>query len=216
MYFSSRADAGKELAKDLSEYRFEDTSVVALTAGSVPVALEVSKYLLTPLSMYVSRGVDLPSAHKIPPIGEIDPEGKFSYSDSYKAGVREELEIEFRAYLDAEKSRKFHDINKIVSHTGVTDFEVMRERVVLVVVDAMSQASHLESFVAYVKPVKIKKLITATVIATVNMIDKMRLMADDFVCLSVVDNFISSDHYFSEEPEVDEEKALDIIGSGGF
>jgi predicted phosphoribosyltransferase len=52
----------------------------------------------------------------------------------------------------------------------------------------------------------VKKLIIATPIASVRAVDRMHIACDEIYCLSVVEDYISTDHYYDRQdiPEHDE------------
>lgn len=58
--FADRTDAGKQLAKELEKYKNQNTLVLAIPRGGVPVALEVAKYLDAELSMVIARKLPFP------------------------------------------------------------------------------------------------------------------------------------------------------------
>src|SRR5919202_1366145 len=60
--FADRAEAGRELAAALGEYRDRDDVVVlALPRGGVPVAFAVARELGAPLDVFVVRKLGLPA-----------------------------------------------------------------------------------------------------------------------------------------------------------
>ena len=60
MIFRDRTDAGRRLASVLSPYRGEDTLVLALPRGGVPVAAEVATALDAPLDLVLVRKIGVP------------------------------------------------------------------------------------------------------------------------------------------------------------
>ena len=55
MLFTDRADAGRRLARSLSQLRGTNVVVLALPRGGVPVASEVARALRAPLDVIVVR-----------------------------------------------------------------------------------------------------------------------------------------------------------------
>src|SRR5690349_21918544 len=60
MLFADRADAGRRLARSLSDLRGTDVVVLALPRGGVPVASEVARELRAPLDVIVVRKLGVP------------------------------------------------------------------------------------------------------------------------------------------------------------
>ena len=52
--------------------------------------------------------------------------------------------------------------------------------------------------IAYLKTVELKKLVIATPIASVKAVDRMHVAGDELYCLSVVEDYISTDHYYDK------------------
>lgn len=61
MQFENRIEAGRLLAKELSEYADrQDVIVLALPRGGVPVAYEVARALHAPLDVFLVRKLGVP------------------------------------------------------------------------------------------------------------------------------------------------------------
>ena len=58
--FADRTDAGKQLAKKLEKYQNQDTLILAIPRGGVPVAIEIAKHLYAELSMIIARKLPFP------------------------------------------------------------------------------------------------------------------------------------------------------------
>jgi putative phosphoribosyl transferase len=58
--FEDRADAGKQLANALEQYRRQDVVVLALPRGGVAVAAEIASELGAPLDLVIVRKVGVP------------------------------------------------------------------------------------------------------------------------------------------------------------
>src|SRR5665647_3903055 len=61
MSFQDRSDAGRRLAKALSEYKGRNAVVLALPRGGVPVAAEVAAALKAPLDLILVRKIGVPT-----------------------------------------------------------------------------------------------------------------------------------------------------------
>jgi len=59
--FRDRKDAGRRLAERLARYRGEDSVVLALPRGGVPVGYEVARALKAPLDVFIARKLGAPN-----------------------------------------------------------------------------------------------------------------------------------------------------------
>ena len=62
----------------------------------------------------------------------------------------------------------------------------------------MGSGFTLDAAVDYLKPVKYKRLIVATPIASVSAVDRMHLLSDEIHCLSVISEYMTTNHYYED------------------
>lgn len=65
----------------------------------------------------------------------------------------------------------------------------------------------------YLKTVKMKRLVIVSPVASLNAVDRMHILGDEIFCLSVVDNFMGSNHYYEENNLPDHETIVQTIGT---
>jgi putative phosphoribosyl transferase len=208
MYFGSRREAGEKLADKLQHYRYENTTVVALSDGAVAVAAPIAERLHSTISLLVSRPVTLPPSETL---GVVTQDGSFTYDSSLPESEVSELSAEYNTVIEQAKMQKMHEINAIIGEVGITGPELLRGRVVIAVSDSLSDITPLEALEQFVKPIRIQRLVMAVPIATVPAVDKMHILADEIDCLSVTDNFVSADHYYNDEPPLDHNGAMKVL-----
>src|SRR5437588_7681347 len=112
MIYRDRVDAGKQLAKQLTDYAGrDDLLVLALPRGGVPVAYEVAKALRAPMDIFLVRKLGVPG-HEELAMGAISTGGVRVLNDdvvdylripgevidAVAAGELKELERRERAY----------------------------------------------------------------------------------------------------------------------
>lgn len=195
MYYKSRSQAGKELAKQLVEkYRYEDCAVMALSDGGVFVGAEIAKQLHSVLTMLLTAEVKLPGETK--PIAVVNQDGGFTYNNMFSAGQLEGFTAEYHTYIEQEKANKFHAINRLLGDGGLIRRELLYGRNVILVSDGLNSGISLDAAIDFLKPIKTKKIIVATPLATVAAVDRMHVLADEIHCLSVVANYMNTNHYF--------------------
>lgn len=208
MYFKDRAEAGRQLASKLKKYKDEQCSVVALNSGGVLVAAQIAMRLHAALMVLLSDDIILP--------GETEPlasmtSNTLTYNKKFSQGEIDEFVSEYHGLIEDQRVEKFHKLNRLLSDGGEIDPELLKRHIVILVSDALQTGVSLEVAADYLKPTKLKKLIVATPIASVNAVDRMHLVGDEIYCLSVAENLMESDHYYDENIIPGHADALKII-----
>lgn len=196
MYFKNRAQAGKKLANQLDSYKNQNIIVIALSEGSAVVAAQIAMHLHCNLLLYLIKDIVLPGEHEA--IAGLSSTDTFVYNSAFSAGQLEEMTAEFRQYIEQERINKRHEMNILMGHEGEIEKKFLRHRTVILVSDGLSSGASLNVAAEYLKTVAIKRLVVATPLASVAAVDRMHLMADEIVCLSVLDNYLFTNHYYDD------------------
>ncbi|PKL31689.1 hypothetical protein CVV43_01005 [Candidatus Saccharibacteria bacterium HGW-Saccharibacteria-1] len=197
MYFESREQAGQILAEQLlQQYRYEDCAVVALSDGAVVVGEQIAKALHCVLTMLLVEDIQVPGEGMS--FGGVSQNGGFTYNGMFSAGEMEYYTSEYHGYLEEQKRLAFQKINRLLGDGGVIDNELLRDRVVILVADGLDTGASLDVAVDFLKPIRIKRLVVATPVATVQSVDKLHILADELHILDVKTNFMGVDHYYDQ------------------
>jgi predicted phosphoribosyltransferase len=209
-YFPSRAGAGDLIADQLEKrYRYEDCAVVALGDGSVMVGAQIAKRLHCVINMLLSSAISLP--RELETLASIDNFGGVTYSDAYSPGELEEIKAEYFNYIEQQKLEKLFEMNKLLGQGGVLDANQLRNRNVIIVSDGLTNGFSMKAAYEFLKPIKTKRIIMVTPFAGVTAVDQMHMMADEIVCLNVIENIISIDHYYDDSSLPPHEDIVRVI-----
>lgn len=209
MYFASRMQAGRMLASQLApKYRYENCAVIALNDGGVMVGAQIASQLHCILMMLLSSEINLPMEPDA--IAGITDTGAMAYNRRYSQGEIDELVSENYGLIEQEKFTLMHELNS-ASKTGVLDKRMIKGRNVIVVSDGFKTGFPLDVVTEFLKTTAIEKLIVATPLASVRAVDRMHVVADEIYCLSVVEDFISTDHYYDTNDVPDHDKVVETI-----
>lgn len=211
MYFHSRTEAGEKLAEELMIYRYENCAVASLSYDSLLVAEVIAARLHSVLGLFLTEKVELPGENLT--VGTVNQGGGFLYNRDLSEGERDDYYGEFHGYIDEQKREKSDHINHLLADGGAITADMLKEHVVILVADGLKDPSALDAAVEFMKPIKVKRLIVATPIASVAAVDRMHILADELHCLSVTDNYLDTDHYYDENARVTHEQALEKIRS---
>jgi predicted phosphoribosyltransferase len=197
MYFESRAQAGQVLAAELAEkYRYENCAVVALGDGGVLVGEQIAALLHCVLMMLITENIDVPGEGVS--FGAVAQDGGFTYNDTFSTGEIEEYASEYHGYLDEQKREAFQNINRLLGDGGIIDNELLRDHIVILVSDGIDVGASINAAIDFMKPIRIKRLIVATPSASVQVVDRLHILADELHILDVKENFMGVNHYYNQ------------------
>lgn len=197
MYFESRAQAGQLLAAELVEkYRYENCAVVALSDGAVQVGEQIAGALHCVLTMLLIEEIPIPGENMS--FGGVSQNGGFTYNGMFSAGEIDEYTGEFHGYLEEQKREAFQRLNRLLGDGGIIDSDMLRDHVVILVADGLDNGAAIDVALDFLKPIRVKKLVVATPFATVPMVDKLHIAADELHILDVKENFMGTNHYYEQ------------------
>lgn len=208
-YFPSRKAAGDLLADQLAKYRYEDCAVIALNDGAVLVGTEIAVRLHCPLNLLLTDSIRLQG--ELDDLAAIDHTGDVTYNDIYSAGELEDLRSENFNYIEQQKTQKLFEMDRLLGEGGVIDPRLLRGRHIIVVSDGLATGLSMRAAAEYLKPIRIEKLIMVTPFASVRAVDQMHVMADEIICLNVLENMISVDHYYNDNAMPPHDRIIRII-----
>lgn len=209
-YFPSRQAAGDLLADELvPKYRYEDCAVIALGDGAVVVGAQIAMRLHCIVTMLLTSAIHLPLETDV--LASIDHFGDVTYNDMYSPGELEELKSEYFNYIEQQKLEKLFEMNKLLGQGGIISADLLRNRNIIVVSDGLNNGFSMHAAAEYLKMIKTKRLIMVTPFASVGAVDQMHILADEIVCLNVLEDIISINHYYDDNTLPPHEKIVQII-----
>lgn len=192
------------------KYRYENCAVVALDDGGVIVGAQIAIQLHCIITMMITKEITLP--REIKALGGITDNGKFTYNNNdFSAGEIDEFVSEYRGYIEEERIKKFHEINRLLGSGGLITPKMLKHMNVILVSDGLESGMKLDLAMEFLKPIEIDSLIVATPIASVPAIDKIHVMADAVFCLSVLDDYMNTDHYYDKNDLPDHKKIIETL-----
>lgn len=210
MYFASRLQAGRMLGTQLAKkYRYENCAVVALNDGGVMVGAQIASQLHCVLMLMLSSEINLPLEPDA--IAGITSSGTMAYNQRYSQGEIDELSSEYFGFIEQEKLKKMYDMNSLLGEGGVMDKNLLKGHNVIIVSDGLKSGFPLDLAAEFLKPITIERFIVATPLASVQAVDRMHVITDEIYCLSVVENFMSVDHYYDKNDVPDHNTVIKVI-----
>jgi putative phosphoribosyl transferase len=195
MYFASRMQAGRMLASQLvSKYRYENCAVIALSDGGVMVGAQIATQLHCVITMLLSAEIMLPREPDA--IAGITSEGNVAFNQRYSQGEIDELMGDYFSFVEQEKFNRLHEMNQLLGRGGLIDKKLLRGHNIILVSDGLRSGFSLDLAAEFLKPIAYERLIVVTPFASVQAVDRMHILADEIICLNVLENYIDTDHYY--------------------
>ena len=140
--------------------------------------------------------------------GAVSQDGDFTYNSEFSTGEVEGYTSEFHGYLNEQKRVAFNKLNRLIGEGGVIDERFLQDRVIILVSDAFVDTMSIDVALDYLKPIRTLKLVVAAPLATVDVVDKLHVMADELHILDVKENFINTDHYYEDNTVPSRDEAI--------
>ena len=209
-YFANRTQAGDLIADQLEKtYRYENCAVLALSDGAVLVGAEIAKRLHCVINMLLSSAIQLPRELEV--LASIDNFGGVTFNPTSSPGELEEIKAEYFSYIEQQKLQKLFEMNKLLGQGGVLNVDQLRGQNVIVVSDGLSNGFSMRAAADFLKPIKMQRLIMVTPFASVSAVDQMHMLADEIVCLNVIEDIISIDHYYDDNTMPSHENVVRVL-----
>jgi len=196
-YFEDRHTAGELLAEQLEKYRSDNCAVIALNEGGIVIGIEIARKLHASLFLLVTEDVKLPGEeHK--PVATVSSSGSFTYNNEYSTGELEAINTDYHTVIEQQRMLAFQKLNRVGETESKIPKMLLKNHIVIFVSDGLRNGLSLDVAADFIKPIKVKKIITAVPVASVPAVDRMHLLSDEIQCLSVVGDFMGVDHYYKE------------------
>lgn len=211
MYFASRLQAGRMLAERLTKkYRYENCAVMALDDGGVMVGSQIASALHCVLTMLLSDEINLPREPEA--LAGITSSGAVTFNTPrYSEGEINELMGDYYNVVEQEKLQKMHEMNHLLGSGGTIDKRLLKGRNIIIVTDGLKTGFPVDLAAQFLKPISIEKLVVATPLASIQAVDRMHVLADDLYCLSVVEDYMDTNHYYDKQDIPDHQKVVKTI-----
>lgn len=209
-YFPSRFAAGNLIADQLEpKYRYENCVVLALGNGSVMVGAAIAQRLHCAINLLVLSGIRLPQ--ELADIAVMDNFGGITYDDSLSPGELEELRSEYFNYIEQQKLQRLFEMNRLLGSGGVIEPDMLRDNNIIIVSDGLANGFSMKAAKQFLKPIRTERIIMTTPFASTGAVDIMHMFADEMVCLNVLEDIISIDHYYEDPSVPDQETVITVI-----
>ncbi len=178
MIFKDRNDAGKELAKKLTEYsNCKDVLILALPRGGVPVAYEVAKRLNTPLDVFLVRKLGVPGQEELA-LGAIASGGVCVLNKSIVEPLRIPKAIinKIAALETIELERRELEYRNSLSAPDVSG------NIVILIDDGLATGATMWAAATALRNLKPKKIVVAVPVSSPETCEEFQDEVDEIIC----------------------------------
>lgn len=210
MAFRDRVAAGRVLAALLEEYAHrDDTIVLALPRGGVPVAREVALALQVPLDVLVVRKLGIPWQPEFA-AGAIAPGGVLVLNHQAAAeipGLQRLLEP-----VVAQERRELAR-REAAYRRGRPPLDVAGWTVILVD-DGIATGATIEAAAVALRAMNARSIVIAVPVAPPEATRRLARLADRIVCPEQPADFLAVGQYYDEFPQIDDAEVVRLLASG--
>lgn len=205
--FRDRADAGRLLASNLTEYAHRaDVLVLGLPRGGVPVAFEVAQALHAPLDVFVVRKLGVPGYEELA-MGAIATGGVIVLNED----VVEALRIP-QATVDlvvADEQRELARRER--AYRGDRPAPAVRGRTVILVDDGIATGSTMRAAVTALRHQQPARLVVAVPTAAPETYEALRSEVDDIVCVVTPEPFHAISLWYEDFSQTTDDQVRDLL-----
>ncbi len=204
MIFRDREFAGRLLANKLLPFASEDTIVVALPRGGLPVAKEVAKRLNAPLDIFFVKKIPSPY-NKEAAIGAVSENGYY-YIDPYAKNMLNVTD----SYIDEnikEIKEKIEDKRAIYNKPRLS----YKDKRIILIDDGVATGASMMLAIKALRAEGAKEVIVAAPVAPVEVASKLRGIADKAVFLDLPSNFMAVGQFYEDFHQLTDEEVMEIL-----
>lgn len=204
--FKNRKEAGKFLAKRLSNYKNTDSIVLALPRGGIPVAAEISRALDLPLDILAVRKIGVPFFSEVAAgaICESDPP-YFSENLLLRLGLKPDDLI---SVVESELKKVKTQIQLFRSGKPLPR---LTKKNVIIVDDGLATGATIQAAVHFLQKQNPAKIIVAVPVGDPTPIQELTGKVDQIVCPFTPEEFLAVNQFYEDFEQVKNEDALQIL-----
>lgn len=208
MYFEDRVDAGRRLAEQLLErgYMGEDTLVLGLPRGGVPVAYEVSSALGAPLDVWVVRKVGAPGFQEL---------GLGAVAEGGIAFLNRELMEEVGATEEEVREtvlRKGAEVNERVARfRHGAQAPALEGKVVILVDDGIATGGTMRAAIQALRLRHPGRIVLAVPVAATQSLEELQPLVDDVVCVFPTPALYAIGQWYADFHQVPDDDVVDLL-----
>ncbi|HVL98605.1 MAG TPA: phosphoribosyltransferase family protein [Egibacteraceae bacterium] len=206
--FADRRDAGRQLAQRLTRYAGEDTVVLALPRGGVPVAAEVAAALGARLEVMVARKLGAPGRPELG-VGAI-AEGGEPLLDEQTLAMLGLEEADLARVIEAERAELDRRVRQ---YRGGRPLPDLSGRTVVLVDDGLATGVTARAALQSLREHRPARLVMAAPVSAPQTADRIAEEADDVVVVATPEPFTAVGQWYRDFHQTADEEVLALLGA---
>jgi putative phosphoribosyl transferase len=204
--FTNREQAGRLLGEELRAYAGEDTIVLGLPRGGVPVAFEVARALRAPLDVRVVRKLGVPW-HPELGVGAVAEEGHIDLNADVLKHVGLS-EGELSRLIEAKRREVQERVQKF--RAGRPQPE-LQGRTVILVDDGIATGGTVRAAIRSVRTHHPRQIVLAVPVAAPDTLADLAPGLDRIVCLMAPPNLYAIGLWYEDFQQVDDDEVAALL-----
>lgn|SRR5699024_6565516 len=203
MFFRNRRDAGNQLAEKLTVNQPENTVVLALPRGGVPLAIEISKRHSIPFDVVHAKKIVHPLQREFA-IGAIAEKGETI--------LNTEVDVE-QTWIDQEVHRVREEIARRRDlYDTFLKQEPLKEKEIILVDDGIATGMTMFAAIEAIKNQQPNKITVAVPIIPEDTYNHLKTLVDDIIYIEVPEQFLGAvGAYYQQFPQISDEEIPTMI-----
>jgi predicted phosphoribosyltransferase len=201
--FKDRIDAGLRLSDKLQQFKNQNTVIVAIPRGGLPIGSIIAKALNAPLEVALTKKIGHPyqpeyaiGAVSLEDVVLTNPHGiAQSYIDEATVGIRKKLKERYHQYYEHRSPQK------------------LKDKTVIIVDDGIATGNTLMATVQLIHKQMPARIVVAVPVAPESAIRKLEDMSeiDKVVCLEIPYNFQAVGQFYEAFDQVSDKEAIRLL-----
>jgi putative phosphoribosyl transferase len=208
MRFRDRADAGRQLAWRLQQYRTEAPVVVGLPRGGVPVAAEVARALEAPLDVLVVRKLGCPWQPELA-LGALGEDGAMVLNQPLIAGIGLAPQ-QLAAVVAAERGELER---RLARYRGNRPPVPVAGRTVIVVDDGLATGASARAAARVLRRRGAQRIVLAVPVAPPDTVKALGDVADEVVALETPRAFLAIGQCYDDFTQTSDQEVTRLLAA---
>ena len=207
MRFNDRADAGRQLAQQLLQYKDSpDVMVIALPRGGVVTGFEIAHTLGVPLDIVVPRKIGAPGQPELA-VGALTEEGEPLLNEL----LMKKLGISTIDILSTIQEERKEAQRRLRLYRGDRKPLNLKDKTVILVDDGIATGSTMRAAIATVRVRGAKKIIVAVPVSSPEILNEIGQEVDSVICLHTPEVFWGVGAFYDRFAQTEDETVVELI-----